>query len=115
MLQRLAQLPFEIASAHLELLYQCRLNSLDEATRTLAFDPVERSLRPVIRLLAPLLDKVTSSHWLRPLRTYRKRPRRRAAEQRDEPAPSLGDQAGKCALAKTFPRHAGTVKVRAHQ
>jgi len=43
----------------------CFFNSISELgpllTRALAFVPVERSLRPRVRLFAPLRDKVTSS------------------------------------------------------
>ena len=56
--------------------------------RVLAFVPGERSLRPCVRLFAPLRDKVTSSHGLRLLRPRRQRPEpRRAAQQRDELPP----------------------------
>ncbi len=44
---------FQITSVRLELLYQCCLGP-DAPTRVLAFVPVERSLRPPVRLFAPL-------------------------------------------------------------
>ncbi len=37
--------------------------SRDDATRGLAFVPAERTLRPCVRLFAPLRDTVTSSTW----------------------------------------------------
>ena len=45
----------------LSFLISAAWDAPDAATRVLAFVPVERSLRPCVRLFAPLRDKVTSS------------------------------------------------------
>ena len=51
----------EFAPVFFELLFQMGRGLRVRPTGVLAFVPVERSLRPPVRLFAPLRDKVTSS------------------------------------------------------